>query len=189
MIAPIADADPGRDDDFVDIATVIPDAVLDIRYATTNNFTHTAVYPVARCKLRRGVARRLVAAADTLRAQDRRLLVWDCYRPRAVQAIFWKLVPDSRYVAPPATGSRHNHGAAVDLGLVAADGSAVRLPTEFDDFEVAAHRDHALRGEGGVEARRLDAAMTGAGFIGLATEWWHFDAPDATRYPMSDEPL
>ena len=31
--------------------------------------------------------------------------------------------------------------------------------------------------------------MTAAGFRPLATEWWHFDAPDHARYALSDEPL
>jgi len=178
-----------HDDDLVDVTTQIPDAVLDIRYATTNNFTGAVLYPQARCKLRRAVLARLVVAADDLRRQDRRLLVWDCYRPHSVQFELWKRVPDPRCVADPKLGSRHNHGAAVDVALVAADGSAVVLPTPYDDFTEAAHRDHALAGDDGAEARRLEAAMTKAGFIGLPTEWWHFDAPDATKYPISDDPL
>ena len=117
--------------------------------------------------------------------------MWDCYRPHHVQFELWKRVPDPRYVAEPTAGSRHNHGAAIDLGLVAADGSPVALPTDFDDFSDAAHRDRALAPANprGAEARRLEAAMTAAGFVGLPTEWWHFDAPDAASYPISDEPL
>ena len=185
----VPDAAAPREDDLVDVTTVIPDAVLDLRYATDNNFTHTVLYPIARCKLRRGVAKRLAVAATALRADGRRLLLWDCYRPRAIQEILWAQVPDARYVAPPNVGSKHNHGAAVDCALVATDGSAVTLPTTFDEFSAAAHRDHALRGEAGAEAKRLETAMQAAGFVGLATEWWHFDAPDATKYPISDDPL
>jgi D-alanyl-D-alanine dipeptidase len=160
-----------------------------MRYATKDNFTGEVLYPVARCKLRRAVAARLAKAAKLLRAQDRRLLVWDCYRPTSVQAALWKLVPDERYVADPKKGSRHNRGAAIDLALVAKDGSAVILPTKFDEFSEAAHRDHALVGDSGVEARRLAAAMKKAGFVGMPTEWWHFDAPDSAKYPLSDESL
>jgi D-alanyl-D-alanine dipeptidase len=183
-----ADAAP-RPDDLVDVTSVIPDAVIDLRYATDDNFTGKRLYPAARCKLRRAVLERLARAAKTLRAADRRLLVWDCYRPTSIQTELWKRVPDERYVANPKDGSRHSRGAAVDVGLVAKDGSAVVLPTKFDEFSEAAHRDHALAGDVGAEARRLEAAMTKAGFVGLPTEWWHFDAPDATKYPLSDEPL
>lgn len=195
LLAAPAAAGPGpakpaeRPDDLVDVAALIPDAVLDLRYATERNFTKQVLYPVARCKLRRAVAARLVVAAAALRKADRRLLLWDCYRPSSIQAALWKLVPDPRYVAPPKTGSKHSRGAAVDLGLVDRDGAAVVLPTEFDTFGKAAHRASALAGPRGAEARRLAEAMTAAGFVGLPTEWWHFDAPDSASYALSDQPL
>jgi D-alanyl-D-alanine dipeptidase len=178
-----------KPDDFVDAAALVPDAVLDLRYATEHNFTGKQLYPAAHCKLRRAVAAKLVRAAKTLRAQDRRLVIWDCYRPSSIQSVLWKLVPDERYVANPAKGSRHSRGAAVDVGLVDKAGHAVVLPTEFDDFTVAAHRDRALKGDKGAEARRLAKAMEDAGFIGMPTEWWHYDDADATTYPLADDPL
>ena len=179
----------GKPSDLVEVAALIPDAVIDIRYATKDNFTGTVLYPKAVCKLRRSVATRLVAAAKRLRAQERRLLIWDCYRPTSIQKVLWERVPDPRYVADPKVGSKHSRGAAVDVGLVDKAGKAVVLPTAFDEFSEAAHRDHALKGDRGVEARRLDAAMTKAGFTGMPTEWWHFDAPEAAKSPLSDEPL
>lgn len=192
MLAACAHASAGpreKPGDLVAVTTYVPDAVLDIRYATANNFTGEVLYPTATCKLRRAVAQRLARAAKLLRAQQRRLLVWDCYRPRSIQALLWKRVPDARYVADPKKGSRHNRGAAIDVGLVDKDGAAVTLPTGFDDFTEAAHRDHALVGDRAVEGKRLEAAMTKAGFVGMPTEWWHFDAPDASKFPLSDEPL
>ncbi len=180
---------PDKPTDFVDVTTVIPDVVLDMRYATEDNFTGKQVYPVAHCKLRRAVATRLAKAAKLLRAKHRRLLIWDCYRPKSIQEAFWKLVPDERYVANPQKGSRHSRGAAVDLALVDEDGKPVVLPTKFDDFSEAAHRKTALKGETGAEARMLDVAMKAAGFVGMPTEWWHFDAPDAAKYPLSDDAL
>ena len=178
-----------NDDDLVDVAGVIGDAVIDMRYATADNFTGKQLYPVARCKLRRAVAARLAKAAKALRAQDRRLVLWDCYRPTSIQKELWKRVPDPRYVADPKVGSKHGRGAAVDVALADKDGKPVALPTKFDDFSEAAHRDHALAGDAGAEARRLEQAMTGAGWKPLATEWWHFDAPDSATYALSDEPL
>lgn len=175
--------------DLVDVAALIPDAVIDMRYATSDNFTGAVLYPKAVCKLRRAVAERLVTAAKTLRAQKRRLLIWDCYRPAAIQKVLWDKVPDERYVADPTKGSRHSRGAAVDVGLVDLDGRAVVLPTAFDDFTEAAHRDRALKGQDGAEARRLETALAKAGFVGLPTEWWHYDASDSAKYPLSDDPL
>ena len=186
--ASVAQAE-GKPGDLVEVHTVIPDVVLDLRYATADNVTGAVMYPKAVCKLRRAVAVRLAAAATALRAQDRRLLLWDCYRPTSIQKLLWKAVPDARYVANPKVGSNHSRGAAVDLGIVDKDGNPVVLPTEFDDLSAAAAPSRALKGDRGIEARALAAAMKRAGFTPIATEWWHFDASDRANYPMSDEPL
>jgi D-alanyl-D-alanine dipeptidase len=171
--------------DLVDVAAAIPDAVIDMRYATADNFVGEVLYPRAVCKLRRAVAERLARAADTLRAEHRRLLIWDCYRPISVQKRLWAKLPDPRYVADPRTGSVHDRGAAVDVALAGEP-----MPTAFDDTAGGkSQRAVALHGVRGVEAARLERAMVAAGFVPLATEWWHYDAPDAARYPLSDEPL
>lgn len=182
-----AEARAPRPTDLVDVADVIPDAIIDLRYATTDNVTGEVLYPKPVCKLRRAVAARLAKAAARLRAQHRRLVLWDCYRPTSIQEVLWRRVPDRRYVAHPKVGSKHSRGAAVDLALADRDGELLEMPTRFDDFSPAAHRRRALRGAKGAEVRRLDRAMREAGFVGLATEWWHFDAPG--RYSLSDAPL
>jgi D-alanyl-D-alanine dipeptidase len=176
--------------DFIDVAEALPEVKLDLRYATTNNFTHQRVYPVARCLLRRGVVERLRRVEAELSAQKLGLKLYDCYRPIAVQRRFWALVPDERYVANPQKGSRHNRGAAVDLTLVDARGKELDMGTGFDDFSPRAHRDASDISEDAHRHRTLlDAAMTHAGFVPMATEWWHFDAPDWESFPFADVPL
>lgn len=109
---------------FVEIQDVIPDVVLDIRYATANNFTGAVVYPCAHCYLRKDVAERLAKVQVLLRQMGLGLKVYDAYRPYWVQEKFWALVPDERYVAKPKMengkiiiGSRHNRGGrGRDLG-------------------------------------------------------------------------
>lgn len=191
-------APPATAGALVDVAAVIPDAVLDIRYATPHNFTGATIYPVARCLLRPGVAERLAAAAKTLRASGYRLLLWDCYRPMSVQRILWSRVPHPDYVAEPKfdaggrpiAGSVHSRGAAVDISLADASGAPLAMPTEHDHFGPAAHRNHRVA-DPAVRARAaaLERAMTAAGFVGLPTEWWHYDAADGARYSLLDEPL
>jgi len=97
---------------LVDITTVNPRIRLDIRYATANNFTRQKVYDEARCLLRDSTARKLNAVQRELEGMGLGLKVFDCYRPLPVQKKFWAIVPDERYVADPAKGSRHNRGAA-----------------------------------------------------------------------------
>jgi D-alanyl-D-alanine dipeptidase len=177
-------------DALVDVAQAAPAIRLELRYATADNFTHQKIYPVARCLLRRDVAERLGRVQAALATSGMALKLWDCYRPLAVQRTFWALVHDARYVADPKKGSRHNRGAAVDLTLVDATGRELDLGTTFDDFSPRAHRDASgLSAEARRNRALLDEAMAKEGFVGLPTEWWHFDAPGWQRYPIADLPL
>lgn len=188
--APFAVAKPAQPDDFVDIAVAAPTVVRELRYATADNFTHQVVYPTARCLLRRDVAERIARVQAALAEKQLRLKLWDCYRPLSVQRRFWALVHDSRYVANPAKGSRHNRGAAVDLTLVGADGRELDMGTPFDEFSPRAHRDASdLSAAAAANRATLTAAMAAEGFVGLPTEWWHFDAPGWQKYPIADTPL
>jgi D-alanyl-D-alanine dipeptidase len=175
---------------LVDLAARDPELLLDIRYATPDNFLGRAVYDAPRCLLMEDAAERLLDAERALRREGYRLVVWDCYRPLSVQRAMWELVPNPDYVADPRQGSRHNRGAAVDVGLRSLDGSEVPLPTEHDDFSPRAYREFADLAPVAIANReRLERAMTAQGWIPLATEWWHFDAPGWERYPLRDEPL
>lgn len=175
---------------LVDAAARIPGLRLDIRYATPRNFTGRALYPRARCLLRPAVVERLARVQQAAAAEGLGLKVFDCYRPLSVQRAMWTLVPDERYVADPAKGSRHNRGAAVDLTLVDAAGKELEMPTGFDDFSARAHRDYPDLAPAALANRaHLERLMGDAGFRGLPTEWWHFDADGWERYDVLDLPL
>jgi D-alanyl-D-alanine dipeptidase len=175
-----------------DVARAIPDAVIDLRYATAENAFGRAMYPAgARCLLLPAVADRLAAVAARLRADGLRLVLWDCYRPAAVQRELWGAMPRRGFVAPPVPGSVHSRGAAVDVAIVAADGGAVPLPTGFDAFEPRAWA-RATEGVPPAARRnrdRLRAAMMAEGFKPIRMEWWHFEAPEARGAPVLDVPL
>ena len=187
------DARPAPDG-WTDVALAIPDAVLDLRYATDRNLTGHRLYPTARCLLRAPVASQLAEAARRLRAGGHRLVLWDCYRPASLQRELWRRVPDRRFVAEPVfderglplAGSRHSRGAAVDVSLADADGAPRAMPTDHDDFGPGASGARAT-GDAARWLADLRAAMTAAGFAPLASEWWHFDVAGA--YPLADDPL
>ncbi|MBL8634675.1 MAG: D-alanyl-D-alanine dipeptidase [Myxococcales bacterium] len=176
---------------LVHIRSVAPQVVVDLRYATAQNFTGKVLYPsVADCYLRADVARALGEVDKALRTQGLGIKVFDCYRPLRVQFLLWEIVHDERYVADPKKGSRHNRGAAVDLTLIDAAGQELAMPTAFDDFSEKAHRSYeALPQDVKRNRSVLEQAMTKAGFVGLATEWWHFDFQGWQRYPHSDTPF
>lgn len=179
-----------RREPLVDVAAVDSRILVDIKYATPDNFMGRVLYPVNRCLLRESVARRLSRVQDDLAERGLGLKIYDGYRPLSVQKLMWEVMPDPRYVADPAKGSRHNRGAAVDVTLVDARGCELPMPSAYDEFSERAHRDFA--GEG-VEARHnrdtLIAAMERRGFTVLGSEWWHFDAPGWAQYAVMDVPL
>ena len=173
---------------LVDFGRMHPAAVLDIRYATSRNVARKPLYPVSRCALRNSVARRLQLAARRIESKGLRIKLFDCYRPHSVQKELWAIMPDERYVASPAKGSRHNRGAAVDLTRTDARGAELVMPSAYDDFSEKAHR-----GRGSPEALEnlaiLDEAMRAYGFVGLPTEWWHYDAKGWEKHPLDDAAL
>jgi D-alanyl-D-alanine dipeptidase len=176
--------------DFVDVRELDDSFILDIRYATQNNFTGQQIYPVSRCLLRRDAALRLVRVQQALRKKGYRLVIYDCYRPLSVQIRFWQILPDERYVADPVKGSRHNRGAAVDVSLADSNGMPLPMPTGYDDFSDKAHRDYRKASPEAMNNRViLENAMKNEGFLLFPTEWWHFDAPGWERYPVSNFPL
>jgi len=178
---------------LVDAAALVPDAVLDLRYAGSRNPAGRPLYAAPRCLLLAPAAARLARAAGGLRARGYRLGLWDCYRPLSVQQELWRLLPDRRWVADPARGSNHNRGAAVDVALADAAGKLLELPTDHDSFDVRA-RPWAGAGRGIPPAALLHRSvlrqeMERAGFLQDRGEWWHYDEPGGFRMPLLDVPL
>jgi zinc D-Ala-D-Ala dipeptidase len=172
---------------LVDIRTVNRNIRLDIRYATTNNFLKRKLYSTAKCALRASVAQKLGKVQTDLEKIGLGLKVYDCYRPFSVTKQMWEVLPDPNYVANPARGSRHNRGAAIDLTLVDRTGKELEMPTPFDDFTKKAHRNYQ---GGSTQSRKnrqlLEDAMKKHGFIGITTEWWHFDSEDWQKFAILD---
>lgn len=176
---------------LVEVTSLIPDAVVDLRYATADNFMKKQVYPAdARCLLLQQSAQKLKAAADVLRAKGYRLRLYDCYRPHHVQFELWKVMPVPGYVAEPTKGSNHNRGGAVDLGLVTLAGEDVEFPSPYDFFGKAAHHGFQGASKDALAHRELlRTTMEAQGFKRNAMEWWHYDLPNAGRFPLRDEPF
>ena len=176
--------------DLVDILSINPTIVLDIRYATENNFTHHKLYPVVQCMLRREPAESLSAVQKELKTRGFGLKVFDGYRPLSIQKKLWKAVPDDRYVANPAKGSRHNRGAAVDLTIVDSLGHELEMPTPFDSFSEKAHCDYMKLPKNVLKNRALlERVMERHGFLRMSSEWWHFDFHSWGRFQILDQPL
>lgn len=172
---------------LVDVTTMDSTLVLDIRYATTNNFTGKKMYDCGQCYLREPVAQLLIEAHEELKKAGYRIKLFDCYRPRPIQYKLWEAVPDPRYVARPWKGSVHNRGGAVDLTLIDSLGEELEMGTTYDFFGERAHQDFKdLPGEILQNRALLTETMQKYDFSPIRTEWWHFDYNKNKLYPLSD---
>jgi D-alanyl-D-alanine dipeptidase len=181
-VEPINDNHPG----FTDVATLKAGILFDIRYATKNNFTKSKIYDCPACLLRPEVAEALVKAQKKLQAKGLGLIMYDCYRPKPYQQRLWDKKPDPNYVTPPAKGSMHSRGAAVDLSIVDKNGKLLDMGTEYDYFGPEAHYDYTKLPAQVIKNRKLlRETMVAAGFQGIRTEWWHFSYKGKS-YALSD---
>src|SRR5690554_4188873 len=174
---------------LVDLHKVNPRIILDLKYATEDNFLKEKVYDVDRCYALPILAEKLSAAQEILERDGLGLKVFDCFGPVAVQKKMWALVPDSRYVANPyKEGSNHNRGVAVDLTIVDKDSNELAMPTPFDDFTERAHK-YSMTPTVQERANRLllRLVMEKVGLESINTEWWHFQLPDAKKYPLIED--
>lgn len=176
-------------DELVEVKEIIPDIVLDLRYNTTNNFVHQKLYSTDVCLLSYGAVKGLKAVQDSLRKLGLGLKIFDGYRPRAIQWLMWEIFPNPIYVADPATGSKHNRGGAVDLTIVnLSTGQQLDMGTDFDHFGPEAGHDYTNLPPDVLQNRAFLKSMMQnvGGFIPYTSEWWHYDYPPGSSYPLLD---
>ena len=167
---------------LIDVRNAVPDAVVDLRYATADNFVGVPLYPAdARCLVHESLGPGLAAAAGALRSQGYALVFWDCYRPHEVQVRMFNAVPDPAWVAKPGPYARsHEAARSVDV-TVATAGRLVDMGTGFDDFSSRATAFATDGVSAAQQANRalLRNAMAAGGLQVYSGEWWHFDGPGA----------
>lgn len=176
-----------ENDEYVLVKKYIPDIYVELRYATENNFTGVKIYDFTEAYLRYGTVKKLAQVQKELKQQGYSLKIWDAYRPFEAQQKLWEVYPDPNYVANPANGmKKHNLGGTVDITMVAADGSIIPMPTEFDDFSLKADRNYSdIDNEEAVNnVMILQNAMENNGFTGYQGEWW--DYSDTVEYEAVD---
>ena len=184
--------------DFQRISDIIDDVVLDIRYYSSNNFIRKKIrgYDAPMAYLTKKAVEALAKAADSLRKQGYRLLIWDAYRPQKAVNHFLEWIDDPNdrgdksfypnleksdliaggYIAPK---SGHSRGSAIDLTIVEKDGSFVDMGGSFDLFDARSNRNYeGLTGIQRTNRKILENAMTEAGFVGANSEWWHYTYKD-----------
>lgn len=176
------------DGDMVRILDYIPNAIIDLKYATTDNFTGKQIYDSnMEAMLRVGTLKKLVLVQEELWDRGYTLVIWDAYRPLSAQFKLWEVCPNSTYVANPNNGgSSHNCGNTIDVTVATKDGVYVVMPTVFDEFSKLADRDYSdVSQEAADNSIFLETIMRECGFKPYYNEWWHFS--DTYGYPVYDE--
>ncbi len=169
-----------------DISFINSNIIVDMKYATRDNFVKEKMYECSRCFLRPEVAIAITKIQATLELQGLGLKMLDCFRPRPIQWKLWNKVPDPRFVADPRKGSMHNRGVAVDLTLVDYNGKELNMGTPYDFFGPEAYSGYQHLPDSILERRKLlRNIMTAHGFKSITTEWWHFSWTGKV-HPLSD---
>ncbi len=184
--AAIAENTAVRDLELVRVRNYIPDLLIDLKYATTDNFTGKVVYSFDEPYLRCGTVKKLAAAKAMLEQQGYELLLWDAYRPNEAQFELFDAFPNGVYVANPYGGghSSHTSGGAVDVALM-KDGTLCEMPSGFDEFSALGDRNYNdVSEEAAANAKLLEQVMVACGFSTYFGEWWHYI--DSTGYNYTD---
>jgi D-alanyl-D-alanine dipeptidase len=175
---------------MVELKSLSPAIIYDIRYATTNNFTRRRMYSgnIKRTFLRKPAAQALAKVQEELKPLGFGMKIFDAYRPYSVTVKFWELIKDEKYVANPAKGSSHNRGLAVDLTLIDLQTrKELDMGTGFDNFTDSAHHSfEKLKPEVKQNRKLLRDIMKKHGFEILDTEWWHYSWPNTNDYELLD---
>lgn len=178
------------DTELVKISDYAPDIMIDLRYATENNFTGKVIYEFKEPYIRCGTMKKLLVIQEELAEQGLGLYIWDAYRPVYAQEALYNATPDDKkgtYVASPE-GGNHSRGNTVDVTLYDLEtGELLEMPSEFDDFSEKAHPD--LLDDDTDVARKnvkilIELMTKDERFSTIKSEWWHF--VDTDSYELSD---
>lgn len=176
---------------LIEIKKAIPSVILDIRYATKNNFMQLVMYKQAKAFARKPVVEQLKKIQSILKQQGYGLKIFDAYRPYAITVAFYEKASDKNFVANPAKGSKHNRGCAVDLTIIdLKTGKDVPMPTPYDSFAPEAAPGYTNLPAAIIKNREfLISVMQANGFRVIHNEWWHFDFIGWENYQLMDIPF
>lgn len=162
---------------------------IDLRYASPNNFVGRDLYSPFDCAwlhVEAAAALEKVVAWLAARHPGYKPVVLDALRPQRVQQQLWDALEGTglqMYLANPVRGSIHSYGMALDITILDEHGRELDMGTGFDDMTDLSHPAleegflvaGKLTGQQVANRRLLREAMFQAGFVGINTEWWHFD--------------
>ena len=202
LISPGSAQINGLPEGFVYIDELIPDAILEVRYFSSDNFLGCKVdgYLAPKIILTIEAAEALTKVANELREQNLILKLFDGYRPQEAVNHFIRWAEDvedqkmkDKYYPDVdkkdvfklgyiAKRSGHSRGSTIDLTLAdITTEEELDMGSGFDFFgEISHHGTDKISEEQFRNRDTLRDAMVRYGFEPYSKEWWH--------YTLLDEP-
>lgn len=192
----LRDPASSRPENFVNLADLVPGAVMEIRYAGYFNFVGHPIagYEAPICLLTRQAANALAKVQASIEPFGFGLKMFDCYRPTRAVAEFlsWAEDPKDTRMKPEfypelekkelfpkgyiAEKSSHSRGSTADLTLVIMPAQVeVYMGTGFDFFSKQSWPDDPQQpAQARANRLLLSSVMRLHGFNPYPYEWWHF---------------
>ena len=174
--------------DLIDVEKYIPGIIIDLQYATKNNFTGVALYKYPKAYLHIEPVKELKKIEDELQYKGLTLKIFDAYRPYSITCKMWQLTPNRHYIANPKKGSNHNRAIALDLTIAdIKTGKELDMGTCFDNFTDSAHhgfQNISIKAKN--NRKLLKDIMSKHGFRALEKEWWHYTWRQDIGYEIMD---
>ncbi|MDX1685869.1 MAG: M15 family metallopeptidase [Saprospiraceae bacterium] len=150
--------------------------VIDMPYASMDNFTGKQLYPCARCFLRTDAAEAFYKGVHALNEKGFVVKVLDCYRPRRVQNLLHEALPDAYYFAGPMKTEFHNNGLSVDLTLMDARGRRLDMGSDYNHFGPASFHEYQEVSDEAKQRRALImSTLRPLGFQAMKSRWWQYN--------------
>ena len=165
--------------------------LIDLIYSRENNFTGKALYTRPYTFLHEKALECLHKAAQLALDIDLNIIVFDAFRPQEAQWMLWNVYPDETHIRDPHKGSAHSRGVAIDIALADLKGKRLNMGSNFDEFHRRSFygcNDVSPEAQG--NRYLLRGLMNTAGWEQLEEhEWWHFQLPNVTKYPLISDTM
>lgn len=164
------------------------DVIIDLRYASKNNFTNQKLFKSSECFIHKTAFEYLCKAIDISKKLGFKIKIFDAYRPVYVQKKLWECLPDPNFIVPPDKGSPHSRGVAIDLTLVDSNNKELDMGTGFDEFSrLSYHGCLDITKEAYKNRLMLLGIMTDAGWDFFRNEWWHYQLYNSKNFPIVND--
>ncbi len=169
---------------LINVADQGLDIIIDLRYASSNNFTKKKIYEHSDCLLHFEAFEHLAIACELAKKLNYKIKIFDAFRPVDAQKKLWDILPNPEFISPPDKGSPHSRGVALDITLT-QNNLELDMGTSFDEFsKLSYHGSKEISDLAYKNRLILLGIMISSGWDFFKNEWWHFQLFESKKYPI-----